>query len=135
MNSGWSATGLEDTKSGANFVNISYTKNDVEYKYTQPFFFYNGGEIYSDSGIQYIGSNTCAYVKNGQLELVSGSDKLRYFIKKIGKPETTNVLKLDNIQGFDVARVTSVGTEFIVPIQTYDSGEYTFYLHLLVKTA
>ena len=135
LNSGWSATGLEDTKAGANFVNISYTKNDVEYKYTQPFFFYNGGEIYSDSGIQYIGSNTCAYVKNGQLELVSGSDKLRYFIKKIGKPETTNVLKLDNIQGFDVARVTSVGTEFIVPIQTYDSGEYTFYLHLLVKTA
>ena len=121
--------------SSVNFVNISYTKNDIEYKYTQPFFFYNGGEIYSDSGIQYIGSNTCAYVKNGQLELVSGSDKLRYFIKKIGKPETTNVLKLDNIQGFDVARVTSVGTEFIVPIQTYDSGEYTFYLHLLVKTA
>ena len=135
MNSGWTATGLKDTTAGVNYVTISYTENNVEYTYVQPLYFYNGGEIYSEAGIQYIGSNTCAYVKNGALELVNGSDKLRYYIKKIGKPETTNVLKLDNIQGFDVARVMSFGTEFIVPIQTYEAGEYTFYLHLLVKTA
>ena len=129
----WSVTGLNDTTAGANYLNVTFTNNGVEYKYTQPLFFYSNGEIYYDAVISYIGDNTCAYVKNNQLELTSGTEKITYTILRIGKTTSATKLKLEDINHFDVDRVSSEETDFIIPVETYEYGGYTFYIHLKVK--
>ena len=131
----WTVTGLNDTTAGANYLNITFTKDGIEYKYTQPLFFYSNGEIYYDAVVTYLGDNACAYVKNNALELTSGTEKITYTILRIGKTTSATKLKLEDINHFDVDRVSSEETDFIIPVETYEYGGYTFYIHFKVKKA
>ena len=135
--SGFSTTEINNKEVGPCNVTITYTYSNKEFKYTIPFYFYDPtvtNEIITTTSLNYLPGETCAYVKNGTLQLKNGSDSVVYQTTTAGQRPKSVVVKETMISNFGTDRITSDGQYFVIPIETTNRyGNYTFYEHIHVK--